>query len=67
VHWQRLRTDEAGQVEIPFVPVVGVQQRVELRWDDGRSEEFALEADTKVTIGVAERPNKNSRLRRAPK
>ena len=58
VHWRRLRTDEAGQVEIPFVPVVGVQQRVELRWDDGRSEEFALEADTQVTVGVAERSNK---------
>jgi hypothetical protein len=66
-HWQRLRTDDAGQVEIPFVPVVGVQQRVELRWDDGRSEEFELEADTKVTIGVAKKSDKGSRLRRRPK
>lgn len=57
-HWQRLRTDEAGQVVIPFVPVAGVQQRVELRWDDGRSEEFALEADAKLSIGVAESSNK---------
>lgn len=67
VHWQLLRTDEAGQVEIPFVPVVGVRQRVELRWDGGRSEEFALEADTNVTIGVAKKANKDSRLRRIPR
>jgi hypothetical protein len=56
--WERLVTDREGQVVIPFVPVEGVQHRVELRWDDGRSDEFALEPDAKLSIGVAESANK---------
>ena len=56
--WRRLRTDESGQVVIPFVPVEGVQHRVELRWGDERSEEFALEAQAELAIGVAESSNK---------
>ena len=47
--WGALRTDEQGRVEIPFVPVEGVRQRVELTWDGGRSEEFELEAEQPVT------------------
>jgi len=54
--WKRLRTDEAGVVTIPFVPVEGVRQRVELRWRGGRSEEFVLLDGEKLTINpVAER------------
>jgi hypothetical protein len=58
VHWSQLRTNEEGQIEIPFVPVVGVEQRIELYWDSGRSAEFALEADTNLRVGVVERSNK---------
>ena len=47
--WGALQTDEQGRVEIPFVPVEGVRQRVELTWDGGRSEEFELEAEQPVT------------------
>jgi hypothetical protein len=48
--WRRLRTDEAGVVTIPFVPVEGVEQRVELRWSGGRSEEFALLDGEKLKV-----------------
>lgn len=47
--WEELQTDARGRVEIPFVPVEGVRQRVELTWDGGRSEAFELEADQPVT------------------
>ena len=47
--WGALRTDEQGRVEVPFVPVEGVRQRVELTWDGGRSEEFELEAEAAIT------------------
>ena len=50
--WQRLRTDQDGRVVIPFVPIEGVQDRVDLRWDGGRSDEFLLEAGAKLAIGV---------------
>lgn len=49
MQWGALRTDERGRVEIPFVPVEGVRQRVELRWEGGRSEEFELEVEQPVT------------------
>lgn len=48
--WRRLRTDEAGVVTIPFVPVEGVEQRVELRWSGGRSEEFTLLDGEKLKV-----------------
>lgn len=35
--WEPLRTDAAGHVEVPFVPVVGVTQRVQLEWPDGKT------------------------------
>ncbi|MFN7588396.1 MAG: hypothetical protein ACK5UQ_07780 [Planctomycetota bacterium] len=35
--WEALRTDAAGRVEVPFVPVVGVTQRVQLEWPDGKT------------------------------
>jgi hypothetical protein len=54
MHWQGLRTDAEGRVVIPFVPVEGVRQRVELTWDGGRSEEFALAADERVTVRETE-------------
>lgn len=56
--WERLRTDRSGRVEIRFVPVEGVRQRVRLLFADGRSEEFALEKDGELSVGVAESVNK---------
>ena len=56
--WQRLRTDQNGRVVIPFVPVEGVQDRVDLRWDGGRSEEFLLEAGAKLLLGARVLKNK---------
>lgn len=54
--WKGLRTDAAGVVTVPFVPVEGVRQRVELRWRGGRSEELVLLDGEKLTINpVAER------------
>ena len=50
--WRRLRTDQHGAVTIPFVPVEGVEQRVELRWSGGRSEEFALLDSDKVSVSA---------------
>lgn len=35
--WEPLRTDGSGRVEVPFVPVVGVIQRVQLEWPDGKT------------------------------
>lgn len=35
--WDTLRTDAAGRVEVPFVPVVDVIQRVQLGWPDGKT------------------------------
>jgi hypothetical protein len=35
--WEPLRTDGSGRVEVPFVPVVGVTQRVQLEWPDGKT------------------------------
>lgn len=40
--WTDLRTDGNGRIEIPFVPVDGVAQRLALEWDGGRSAEFVL-------------------------
>ena len=56
--WQRLRTDKQGRVVIPFVPIEGVQDRVDLRWDGGRSEEFLLEAGSQLSIGAQQFENK---------
>ena len=47
--WGALRTDEQGRVEVPFVPVEGVRQRIELTWGDRRSEEVELEPGGQVT------------------
>ncbi len=47
--WGALRTDASGRVVIPFVPVEGVTQRVELRWDGGCSGELELEPDEELT------------------
>lgn len=41
--WQSLRTDGDGRVAIPFVPVDGMTQQLELRWDGGGSEQFELQ------------------------
>lgn len=48
--WSALRTDAEGNVAIPFVPIDGVQQRLELRWDGGNSEEFVLDAEQVRTV-----------------
>lgn len=40
--WEPLRTDASGHVEVPFVPVVGVTQRVQLEWPDGKTAPVAL-------------------------
>lgn len=40
--WEALRTDDAGRVEVPFVPVVGVKQRVQLEWQDGKTAPLEL-------------------------
>lgn len=58
MRWEGLRTDAGGQVVIPFVPVEGVRQRVELIWEGGRSEEFALEADERMTVRESGRQNR---------
>lgn len=42
--WNDLRTDAAGRVELPFVPVEGVTVKLGLNWDGGASEDFVLEA-----------------------
>jgi hypothetical protein len=42
--WNDLRTDAAGRVELPFVPVEGVTVKLGLSWDGGASEDFVLEA-----------------------
>ncbi|MFN9948037.1 MAG: hypothetical protein ACK56S_14450 [Planctomycetota bacterium] len=42
--WNDLRTDAAGRVELPFVPVEGVTVKVALTWDGGESEDVVLEA-----------------------
>jgi hypothetical protein len=42
--WSDLRTDAAGRVELPFVPVEGVTIKLGLSWDGGASEDFVLEA-----------------------
>ena len=49
MQWDALQTDEQGRVVIPFVPVEGVTQRVELRWDGGCSGELELEPDEELT------------------
>jgi len=56
VHWSRLRTDGDGRVEVPFVPVNGVLQRLELRWEGGVSEEFALQAGAERELGPKSEP-----------
>lgn len=48
--WGALQTDEQGRVEIPFIPIEGVCQRVALAWDGGQSEELELEAEQPVTV-----------------
>jgi hypothetical protein len=52
--WDALRTDADGRVEIPYVPIEGVRQRVELYWDGGTSEQFELEGEGPVTIRGAD-------------
>jgi len=42
--WASLRTDAEGRVVIPFVPIDGVVQKMELHWAGRRSEEFVLNA-----------------------
>jgi hypothetical protein len=42
--WATLRTDVEGRMVVPFVPVDGVGQKMELHWAGRRSEEFALAA-----------------------
>ncbi len=42
--WTELRTDAAGRVEIPFVEVEGVTQRLGLLWDGGKTPDLTLEA-----------------------
>lgn len=64
MHWQRLRTDKDGKVAIAFVPVEGVTQRVELRWPNGHSEEFALLADSKLVARPSEPRRKSGRVLR---
>ncbi|HEB54327.1 MAG TPA: hypothetical protein ENI87_13830 [bacterium] len=54
VQWGRLRTDEHGVLRVPYVPVDGVVQRVELRWEGGRSDPFELGADEQVTVHEAD-------------
>jgi len=54
MRWEGLRTDRDGRVVVPFVPVEGVRQRVELTWQGGRSEEFALVADEHLTVRETE-------------
>lgn len=41
--WVGLRTDADGRLSIPFVPIDGVAQRLELSWPGGTSGEFVLE------------------------
>lgn len=48
--WSGLRTDADGGVVIPFVPIDGVEQRLELTWDGGTSEEFVLDAEQVRTV-----------------
>lgn len=43
--WARLRTDAAGRVTIPFVPLETMTQRLALTWEGGASAEFVLEAN----------------------
>ena len=40
--WEALRTDGSGRVEVPFVPVVGVTQRVQVEWQDGKTAPLEL-------------------------
>jgi hypothetical protein len=40
--WATLRTDAEGRMVIPFVPIEGVVQKMELQWAGRRSEEFVL-------------------------
>jgi hypothetical protein len=55
LRWRLLRTNRQGVVKIPFVPVEGVEQRVQLRWSGGASGKFALEDGAEVTITAAPR------------
>ncbi|MEZ6038233.1 MAG: hypothetical protein R3F29_12185 [Planctomycetota bacterium] len=48
--WEGLRTDADGALSIPFLPVEGVTQRLDLRWQGRSSEEFALEADAELEL-----------------
>ncbi|MCB9878005.1 MAG: hypothetical protein H6835_10430 [Planctomycetes bacterium] len=50
VAWGGLRTDADGALTIPFLPVDGVTQRLDLRWDGRTSEEFTLEAGAAVEV-----------------
>lgn len=45
-NWRALRTDGAGLVRIPFVPVDGLECRVALQWPGGTTADFALGATT---------------------
>ena len=48
--WKSLRTDEDGCAVIPFVPVANLEQRLQLRWDGGVTEDFGLTADQLLTL-----------------
>lgn len=42
--WNALRTDAAGRVVIPFIPVEGVTQKLGLAWDGGSTDDLVMEA-----------------------
>ncbi len=52
--WDALRTDADGRVQIPYLPIEGVVQRVELYWDGGSSEQVELVGDEEATVRESE-------------
>jgi hypothetical protein len=42
--WNALVTDTDGRVQVPFVPVEGVVQKLQLTWPGGSTPDFVLEA-----------------------
>lgn len=47
---ERLVTDARGVVDVPFVPVEGLESRFVLSWHGGRSDEFSLVAGGEVVV-----------------